>query len=154
MLSKRINSGFTLIELMVVIALVGIISAFAVPSFSNVIANGRIASTSNDIVGLLNYARSEAVKRGRIVRVAPVTGTDWSSGAQVAVDGSATELRRTEALSASVTLAVTGDVSFSGGGFSSTEPTLTICDDRTGEVGRRITITLGGRIRAEDHTCT
>lgn len=161
-LHKKVrSSGFTLIELMVVLALVAIVASFAVPSFSTIIANGRIASSSNDVVGVLNYARAEAVKRGRIVRVSPVSGADWTSGAVAWVDENddgarqATEiLRQTSAVPGAVTLTATANVAFTGGGFSSTTPTLTICDDRSGERGREVTITAGGRIRAEDITCT
>lgn len=157
---KHRSSGFTLIELMIVLALVAIIASFAVPSFSTMVANGRIASYSNDVVGVLAYARAEAIKRGRSVRVSPATGTDWTSGAVAWTDQNsdgarqATEvLRQTSSVPGSVSLTSTGAVVFTGGGFSSTTPTLTICDDRSGETGREITITAGGRIRAEDKTC-
>lgn len=155
------SSGFTLIELMIVLALVAIVASFAVPSFSTMIANGRIASYSNDVVGVLAYARAEAVKRGRIIRVAPVSGADWASGAVAWTDENGDGarqageiLRQTAAVSGTVALTATDTVAFTGGGFSLTTPTLTICDDRSGERGREISITAGGRIRAEDKVCT
>lgn len=57
------TAGFTLIELMVVVALAAIMMTLAVPSFQNMIANNRITSHTNELVMAINMARSEAVKR-------------------------------------------------------------------------------------------
>ena len=57
------TAGFTLIELMVVVALAAIMLTLAVPSFQNMIANNRITSHTNELVMAINMARSEAVKR-------------------------------------------------------------------------------------------
>ena len=56
-------AGFTLIELVIVVALAAIIMTFAVPSYQNLIANNRITSHTNELVMGINMARSEAVKR-------------------------------------------------------------------------------------------
>lgn len=50
-------------ELMIVLALVGILATIAVPSFKSMIQNNRIQTQSNDVFTALNYARSEAVRR-------------------------------------------------------------------------------------------
>lgn len=57
------TAGFTLIELMVVVALAAIMMTLAVPSFQNMVANNRITSHTNELVMAINMARSEAVKR-------------------------------------------------------------------------------------------
>ena len=63
------SKGFTLIELLLTITILAIILAFAVPSFVNMIENGRVTTQSNTLLGAVNFARSEAVKRGIAVSV-------------------------------------------------------------------------------------
>lgn len=77
--------GFTLVELMVTIAIVAILSAIALPSFSNSIRNNRLATTTNEFIAAVSLARSEAVKSNRGARVCASSdgatcGTNWSDG--------------------------------------------------------------------------
>lgn len=83
----RAISGFTLIELMVTIAIAAILMALAAPSFSATIASNRLSAQTNDLITALNAARSEAIRRGRRVTVCKsADGTscasagDWSKG--------------------------------------------------------------------------
>ena len=61
------QKGFTLIELLVTITLVAIMAVLAMPSFSSMVTNNRMAAVSNDFVSSLHLARTEAVKRGEDV---------------------------------------------------------------------------------------
>lgn len=61
----RFSKGFTLIELMVTIAVVAILATIAFPSFQTTIRNNRVATTNNEIVGMVNLARSEAIRSGQ-----------------------------------------------------------------------------------------
>lgn len=79
------SEGFTLVELMVTIAIVAILSAIALPSFSTAIRNSRLASTTNEFIAAVNLARSEAVKSNRGSRICASSNgsscsTDWSQG--------------------------------------------------------------------------
>lgn len=81
------HSGFTLIELIVTLAVFAIILLIAVPSYRDLILNNRGVSQINDLVAGLNYARSEAIKRGISVSVCASSdgatcnaGSDWSQG--------------------------------------------------------------------------
>ncbi len=79
----RRNLGFTLIEAMVAIAVLGILMTLAVPGLQKVVAKQRMRSASYDVMSDLTLARSEALKRGSTVVMEPLTGTDWRSGWRV-----------------------------------------------------------------------
>lgn len=71
--------GFTLIELIVTIAILAILLGLAAPSFRDLIENNRTATRTNDLVAALNFARSEAIKRGVDVSLCR-TGADFANG--------------------------------------------------------------------------
>lgn len=90
------NRGFTLLELLVTISVAAIILSFGVPSFMDVVRNGRAATNANDFVTALAIARSEAVKRGARVTVCAsddqaTCGGDWEDGWIVFADSAATD---------------------------------------------------------------
>jgi type IV fimbrial biogenesis protein FimT len=63
----RRQRGFTLMELMTAIAVLGVLTAVAVPSFTNMINRNRLASQSNELLGAIRYARTEAIRsNGRV----------------------------------------------------------------------------------------
>jgi type IV fimbrial biogenesis protein FimT len=61
--------GLTVIELMVVIAVAGVLVALAAPSMRGLISAQRVSGTNAELVTDLQYARSEAVRRNLDVRV-------------------------------------------------------------------------------------
>jgi type IV fimbrial biogenesis protein FimT len=77
------SRGFTLIELMVTIAILAIVLGLAVPSFQDFVSRNRLVAATNNLVSALALARSEAIKRATPVTVA---SADWSAGWQVFVD--------------------------------------------------------------------
>lgn len=61
--------GFTLIELIVTLAIIGIVLSIAAFSFKEILFRNRVNTVTNELVSALNYARSEAVTRGQQVSV-------------------------------------------------------------------------------------
>jgi type II secretion system protein H len=98
------QSGFTIIELMIVVVVMMIGVALAVPSFRELIRNSNVATNANDLIAALNVARTEAIKRGTRVAVISASGTEnWTTGWSIAVDTArdgtyATSIRTHEAL--------------------------------------------------------
>jgi type IV fimbrial biogenesis protein FimT len=106
-------SGATLIELLVIFALVGILATIAVPSFDSIKTNIRMAGEINTLLNTLNFARTEASKRGQQVVVCPVSGNacalskNWTTGWQVFQPDSSTQLNSSPGVSNGDTLTST-----------------------------------------------
>jgi len=79
---KQAQRAFTIIELVITVTILAILAATAVPSFRTLMANSRSTTLANEMFVALNIARSEAIKRGRLVSICPSsTGTDCSTTA-------------------------------------------------------------------------
>lgn len=86
--NKHIQAGFTLMELIVVVAIAAILATIAAPSFTGLINDTKQSSLTSQLVSDLNRARSEAIKRNaRIVFCVRNsagtdcgTGTNWQNG--------------------------------------------------------------------------
>jgi type IV fimbrial biogenesis protein FimT len=84
LLRKKRNGGFTLAEVMIVTAILGVVLAIAAPSLSGFASAQRVKSGVSDLQASMFYARSEALKRASNVDVKPVSG-NWTNGWQVSV---------------------------------------------------------------------
>ena len=62
--ANNAQTGFTLVELMMTLAIAGIIATQAVPSFANMMARNRLVTQTNNLVADIHLARSEAATRG------------------------------------------------------------------------------------------
>jgi len=87
------SKGFTLIELIITIAVLGVVISLAAPSFNSLIRNTKSTTLTGEFVAALNFARTEAIKRGRNISICPsldkiscATKDDWTKGWIVAID--------------------------------------------------------------------
>lgn len=72
--------GFTLIELMITLVVAALLLAWAVPNFQRFINRTTLTSETNNWVGVLNYARNEAITRGQRVTVCRSQNPDACDG--------------------------------------------------------------------------
>lgn len=68
---RSVQSGFSMMELLIAIAISAIVLGLAVPSMQSFVGNSEIAATSNHLVYSLQTARSEAIKRAGFVGLCP-----------------------------------------------------------------------------------
>ncbi|MGH8639559.1 MAG: GspH/FimT family pseudopilin, partial [Burkholderiales bacterium] len=78
--------GFTLIELMITLAILAIVITVGVPSLSDFVASQRVRTTASDIIADMAFARAEAIKESRIAIMAPINAANWKDGWRICVD--------------------------------------------------------------------
>ncbi len=91
---SRPQRGFTAIELMIVVAILGILAALAAPSFTETVKRYRVTSVRDDMTAAIQWARSEAIRRRvqvGFVRTATcaaplATVDDWDCGWDAFID--------------------------------------------------------------------
>ncbi len=155
---QRLSHGFTLIEAMVVVAVLAILVGVAAPSFQNLIITSRVKNASFDLFSSLVFARSEAITRNTTdgVTVAPATG-GWTKGWTVKVkDSSGTVLvLKTQNEIPNITISGPGTVTYNSMGRLTATVTpfsMTATGARSSD-GRCIRIDLSGRPVVKPGTC-
>lgn len=76
---RRRLAGFTVTEMLIVVAIMGILAAIATPYMGDMIRRQRIKTAAFDVFSSLAFARSEAIKRNTSVTILP-TGGNWAAG--------------------------------------------------------------------------
>lgn len=115
MVSAR-RAGFTLVELMVALAIAGILAGLAAPSFTQMIANQRAKGVATDLYVALAKARSEALKRNASVTLAPTTAGQWDAGWRIPDPDDATRMLHERGAATGITISGPDDVTYRSSG--------------------------------------
>ena len=157
--------GFTILELMVTLTVLGILLGVAVPSFSTFVQNSRVTSQTNELVSALNLARSEAIRRGGTATVEAVSASGFAGGWCVHVGSGCADtgnvLRVYPAMTRLAVESSATSITFDSRGArrapAAASVTVTIEPDdcETGAAGRarRLEIALTGRITLQRIDC-
>lgn len=169
--------GYTLLELLIVLAISAILLTIAIPGYSFLVNSSRLPVVTNDLVTALHRARSEAIKRSMRVTMCTTSSAtnavpiceasaNWQQGWLVFVDNGIagviesgdTLLRVQDSVSASVTITTSNFSSYisylssgkSQGPNGLANGAFRVCVDSN---RRDIIINNTGRIRLATHTC-
>lgn len=165
--------GFTLVELLVAIAILSILVAIGVPTFNQVTLTSKLRSYSNEIVASSTLARSEAIKRNAIVTMCVSSdgvncaADGWEEGWIIfqdtdtdgVVDSSETLIHRQPATDTGFQIVAAVDtLNFQPSGVGATTTSLKVCrsSPSVGGVERLVTISATGRTtvtNTDDGTC-
>ncbi|MDZ7748190.1 MAG: GspH/FimT family pseudopilin [Halofilum sp. (in: g-proteobacteria)] len=177
-MNKR--AGFTIVELVVTLAVVAIVVTVAIPSFASFMRSQRATTQANDLLVSLTFARSEALKRGEPIAVCATDDAnaappacagddDWSDGWLVFVDddaagtdgdfdsGSEELLRVHNALDGNTALSGTGSSSlrFLPDGLVAAAADFTLEPQGcTNDQQRAIDVTATGRAEVRSEACS
>ncbi len=76
-MNKKRQSGFSILEVLVTLAIVAILMGIGIPSFQNLMDTNRMAAAVNDLVGGMHAARAEAIKRRANITIC--ASSDWNT---------------------------------------------------------------------------
>lgn len=142
--ARRRARGFTLIELMVSLAVLAILAGLAAPSVAEMVGRQRLRTATSDVVNSLIRARSTAIKMQRNVIMQPASaGTAWAGGWNIVHPvATTTNLYSQNALKA-VTITGPTSVTYRFSGRTGTSPTWQISANGTSDV-RCVSLGLNG----------
>lgn len=100
--------GFTLIELMIALAVLAIVVVIGFPAFGGLFERSRADADASELLRAFNVARLEAINHSEDVNVNATTDDDWTKDLEIVRDG--TVIRRYAGLPEGSTVTVTGDV--------------------------------------------
>jgi len=163
----RYKSGFTLLELMVVVAIVAIIAGIGIPAMNSLLDSSRAESKLIELSRMFAFARSQAASTKSPVTICPlennVCTAIWNRQISVfndpnnnrQLDANETVLRVMEpsAVNDTINFAIAG-ISFAASGTASTGGTLSYCPSGKADKGAQLTLLQSGRSRVSKNGVT
>ena len=159
------NTGFTLIELMVTLVVLGIVMSVAIPSFTGMLTQNSVVEASNRLVSAVQFVRSESIKRNSPTALGSNTSRKWHEGWKVY----AGNLTGSDVAGAEDTLIRVYDssldsVTINGNSHAGTwlsffangmlnedaDGIFHICNGDDASTGRIVTVDRGGRTRVDN----
>lgn len=161
----RTLAGFTLVEMMVVMAILGIVMAYGVPGVRDLLANQHMKSASFDLVVTAMFARGEAVKRAIPIYVAAPSGNLTSGwcvqlSPSIACSPSSPNLNvtmRIQKPASGVTyrfFSGTAPITFNRAGRLASQVKVDIVDNELSALRRCVTIDVSGNARSAVGACS
>lgn len=129
--------GFNLVELVIVVAIAGILASVAIPSFNSSIASMRAKNAASNVYDGLVRARSEAVKRNASIKLVPIDS--WEKGWQMQLSSDASSDGSSYANNVLEKSSLTGAISINGPVQVEYKPTGRV----TGSVAFNVKATMG-----------
>jgi type IV fimbrial biogenesis protein FimT len=146
------QSGFGLVEMMAVVAIIIILAAVGMPAMQDMIINQRVKSTSSDLFTTILRARSEAIKRNTDVSINPATS--WNTGWIIPSPNAGEPDLASFSTRSSITVAgPQAGITFTAAGRvkGAANPQFSVTS--TNGKSRCITVDLGGRPNVQPKPC-
>lgn len=148
------QQAFTLVELMVTVAILSIAATIAIPSFMSVVKRQQLQTVAQDYYAALNYARSEAIRSGKVIKAELLdVGSSWSGGFELIKvhdknDSSKNEILRWIGGKEGVDIEESGNASsvqFDGKGYLSGDVKIfKFCNGRANEKSYQVSVLGSG----------
>jgi type IV fimbrial biogenesis protein FimT len=160
------SSGFTLVELVVVMAIMGVVMLMAMPAMRDFLANQRIKTASFNLITSTMFARSEAVKRAAPISIKAPSSNNLTNGWCVLILATAdcsltapdtANTMRLEQPVGGVTYTFSttaGVITFNRSGRLTSMVRIEVSDDELASLKRCITIDVGGNARSAVGACS
>lgn len=154
------SRAFTLIELLIAISIIAILLLAAIPATQHLLLRNRAAAQAHQIMGALNFARTEAIKRGQIVIFCPGTkdkpcAEDWRAGQVIMADNKIVRiypaLNEADNLIWRGSLGKNASLQFDPSGFTHGQSGSFYYCSSDKQYSKRIVIEQSGRARLEDN---